>query len=88
MVTAPPPASRAQEPVPLRPRRAVAVGNVPGEVTDFVGREGDLARLRALQAEARLLTLVGPGGVGKTRLALRLEADLSAAFPDGTGWST
>jgi predicted ATPase/DNA-binding CsgD family transcriptional regulator len=65
-------------------RRATAIGNLPSEVNSFIGREHELARLRALQANARLLSLVGPGGVGKTRLALRLEADLSDAFPDGT----
>jgi non-specific serine/threonine protein kinase len=62
----------------------VVLGNLPNEVNTFIGRERELARLRALQAETRLLTLVGPGGVGKTRLALRLELELGDAFPDGT----
>ena len=69
-------------PRPLRLQRIV--GNVPGEINTFVGRERELALLRELQAETRLLTLVGPGGVGKTRLALRLEADLSDVYRDGT----
>ena len=75
---------RGQWPGQLRLQRDLTVGNMPNEVNGFVGREGELARLRELQAETRLLTLVGPGGVGKTRLALRLRAELSDAFPDGT----
>ena len=63
-------------PVQLLTLRDRAGWDVPSEVTSFVGREGELARLSDLQAETRLLTLVGPGGVGKTRLALRLAADL------------
>ncbi|MBV9327107.1 MAG: AAA family ATPase [Chloroflexi bacterium] len=60
------------------------LSNIPQDVDSFVGREGELARLHALQAETRLLTLVGPGGVGKTRLALRLAAYAPTVFPDGT----
>jgi non-specific serine/threonine protein kinase len=66
----------------------VSVGNIPGEVDAFVGREHAIARLRKLQSETRLLTLVGPSGVGKTRLALRLEAQVAQEFPTVPGWST
>jgi non-specific serine/threonine protein kinase len=69
--------------VPLRQPR-VGGGNLPSEVTSFIGRGSELARLRELQAETRLLTLVGPGGVGKTRLALRLAAELGESFSGGT----
>jgi non-specific serine/threonine protein kinase len=58
--------------------------NFPEEVNAFIGRERELSRVRELLSETRFLTLVGPGGVGKTRLALRLAADLRDAFPDGT----
>jgi hypothetical protein len=44
---------------------------LPVETTGFVGREAELARLTALLGHARLVTVTGPGGVGKTRLALR-----------------
>src|SRR5262245_5709179 len=74
-------------PLPARPRPLRidrVVGNVPRDIDTFVGRESALARLRELQADSRLLTLVGPGGVGKTRLALRLEADLTDTYRDGT----
>ncbi|MEO3875048.1 BTAD domain-containing putative transcriptional regulator [Nonomuraea sp. B12E4] len=47
-----------------------AGGGVPAQFTSFVGRDGDLERVRALFGERRLVTLTGPGGVGKTRLAV------------------
>ena len=58
-------------------------GNLPGDLTSFVGREAELARLQERHKQTRLLTLVGPGGVGKTRLALRLARELGEGFPDG-----
>jgi predicted ATPase len=67
----------------VSPPPAVVLGNVPREVNAFVGRERELAQMRELLAETRMLTLVGPGGVGKTRLAVRLQAELSNAFSDG-----
>ncbi|MGY1712572.1 ATP-binding protein [Geodermatophilus sp. SYSU D00758] len=56
---------------------------LPAERSSFVGRRRELAELRHLLTEARLVTLVGPGGVGKTRLALRAAADLRRSFPGG-----
>ncbi|WP_204358302.1 BTAD domain-containing putative transcriptional regulator [Streptosporangium sp. 'caverna'] len=52
------------------PSPAEAGGGVPAQFTSFVGRDGDLERVRALLGERRLVTLTGPGGVGKTRLAV------------------
>src|ERR1017187_4790945 len=63
---------------------AIAAGNLPAEPNSFVGRERDLAELELLLGEVRALTLCGPGGIGKTRLALRLAFDLAEQFPDGT----
>ncbi|MEU5885173.1 LuxR C-terminal-related transcriptional regulator [Spirillospora sp. NPDC047279] len=58
-------------------------GNLPAEVTTFVGRRHELLEVRAALERSRLVTLCGPGGVGKTRLALRVAADLCRAFDDG-----
>ncbi|HLQ61101.1 MAG TPA: AAA family ATPase, partial [Candidatus Acidoferrales bacterium] len=56
---------------------------LPAPLTRFVGREAELAEAAALLAEGRLLTLTGPGGAGKTRLALRLASAVAEHFPDG-----
>jgi non-specific serine/threonine protein kinase len=57
--------------------------NLPTELTSFVGRARELSELPAILATARLLCLTGAGGVGKTRLALRLARDLNGRFRDG-----
>jgi predicted ATPase/DNA-binding CsgD family transcriptional regulator len=58
-------------------------GNLPAEVTSFIGRRRELAEVRSKLSRARLVSLVGPGGVGKTRVALRSAADLQRGFRDG-----
>ena len=58
-------------------------GNLPAEVTSFVGRRRELGEIREQLTTARLVNLVGPGGVGKTRLALRAAGDLGRGFADG-----
>ncbi|WP_145926685.1 ATP-binding protein [Amycolatopsis orientalis] len=58
-------------------------GNLPAGTTSFVGRKKDVAEVKRLLSKARLVTLTGVGGVGKTRLALHTAADLRRAFPDG-----
>ncbi|MDH6487657.1 LuxR C-terminal-related transcriptional regulator [Streptomyces sp. SAI-127] len=62
------------------PRRA---GHLPVETTSFVDRRGEQAAGRELLSRARLVTLTGPGGVGKTRLAARIAARAERTFPDG-----
>ncbi len=60
--------------------------NLPNELSSFVGRDGELAHLKQLLPGTRLLTLAGTGGIGKTRLALRLAASVKADtehYPDG-----
>jgi predicted ATPase/DNA-binding NarL/FixJ family response regulator len=61
----------------------IASGNLPAEPNSFVGRERDLAELARMLGEVRALTLSGPGGIGKTRLALRLACELVPDYPDG-----
>ncbi|WP_433611100.1 protein kinase domain-containing protein [Prescottella agglutinans] len=58
-------------------------GNLPTELTSFVGRRTELAHVRDSLSAARLVTLTGIGGVGKTRIALRAAATAQRAFPDG-----
>jgi class 3 adenylate cyclase len=58
-------------------------GNLPGQVTSFVGRQAEVAELVGVVGAHRLVTLTGPGGVGKTRLALQVAAELAGAFGDG-----
>src|SRR5215469_12389696 len=57
---------------------------LPAEFTSFVGRSEEVAGLLAVLRNARALTLCGAGGIGKTRIALRLLAAAAADFPDGT----
>ncbi|HET9782361.1 MAG TPA: LuxR C-terminal-related transcriptional regulator [Candidatus Dormibacteraeota bacterium] len=64
-------------------RPARRPGNLPSETTTFVGRRRELADLRTRLGTARIVSLLGPGGVGKSRLALRAAADLARVFRDG-----
>ena len=57
--------------------------NLAAEVTGLIGRERDIADIKQLAGRARLLTLTGVGGIGKTRLALRVAAELLPGFADG-----
>ncbi|MFH8256766.1 ATP-binding protein [Streptomyces roseolus] len=59
--------------------------NLPAELNRFVGRTGERAELAALLAESRLVTVLGVGGVGKTRLALKTAAEVQKRYGDGVG---
>jgi predicted ATPase len=59
--------------------------NLPAQVSGFVGREAELAAVRALVGGARLVTLTGTGGAGKTRLGLAAAAGLLDGTGDGCG---
>jgi predicted ATPase/class 3 adenylate cyclase len=61
----------------------VRPNNLPIELTSFVGREAELRELRELLTNKRLVTVCGPGGIGKTRLALQAAAELLEEFADG-----
>src|SRR6202049_1896453 len=57
--------------------------NLPYQLTSFIGREQEIARLEELVTANRLVTLTGAGGAGKTRLAIEVASRLTDAFPDG-----
>ncbi len=71
---------------PLRSLEAFA-HNLPIQLSSFIGREREIAELKRLLSDparsARLLTITGPGGGGKTRLALQVAADVLHRYPDG-----
>ena len=67
---------------PLRTLNTVP-NNLPTQLTSFLGRQHELAEAEKLLSEARLLTLTGPGGTGKTRLSLQVAADAIDRYPDG-----
>src|SRR4029077_9305107 len=58
-------------------------GNLPADATTFVGRRHELAEVKRKLTTVRLVSLVGPGGVGKTRLGTRIASDLARGFVDG-----
>jgi predicted ATPase len=67
---------------PLKSLRVLS-NNLPVQLTSFVGRERELAEAKQRLTQARLLTLIGPGGTGKTRLSLQIGADLLQDFKEG-----
>ncbi len=63
--------------------RTLVPNNLPEELSSFVGRKNELQQVKKLLHDARLLSIVGPGGVGKTRLAMRAGAALCEEFTGG-----
>ncbi|MFG3404481.1 ATP-binding protein [Streptomyces sp. NPDC048142] len=63
------------------------VGYLPEETSSFVGRRAELARLHTALTTRRMTTLIGPGGVGKTRLALRAARAAADRYTDGAWWA-
>ena len=72
------PVGVAAPPLADRPRH-----NLPNLLTSFIGREKEIADIKARLNTARLVTLTGSGGAGKTRLSLQLAEDQLAEFEDG-----
>src|SRR5437868_2064075 len=73
---------------PTRLRRSAPPGgthrsNLPMPITSFIGRGGELVAVRQCMNAARLVTLIGAGGIGKTRLALRAAEEVLEGYPDG-----
>jgi predicted ATPase/DNA-binding winged helix-turn-helix (wHTH) protein len=67
----------------LRPQHPSGANNLPAPTSDIVGRETHLSDVEALVVANRLVTLVGAGGIGKTRIAVELARRLSTSFGDG-----
>ncbi len=62
------------------------LGELPRELSSFIGREHEITEVKRFLGDTRLLTLTGPGGAGKTRLALAVAQDLVEGFEDGVWW--
>jgi len=62
------------------------LGNLPLELSSFVGRGREISEIKRLLAEHRLLALTGSGGCGKTRLALAVGTEVAGDFEDGVWW--
>jgi len=77
--------SRFSTPTPpaTAPTQAQVAHNLPAQLTSFVGRQRETAQVVQLLETTRLLTLTGPPGTGKTRLGLRVAAEVLDQFPDG-----
>ena len=69
------------------PLRSLNASNLPAPPSRLVGRRAELSAIRQLLREHRLVTLTGPGGAGKTRLALEAAAQCSDEFDDGVWWA-
>ncbi|RSN46878.1 AfsR family transcriptional regulator [Streptomyces sp. WAC 04229] len=82
-VTPPGPGARTAPAEPLREAAARPRGNLRARLTSFVGRDADLECLRADLATTRLVTLLGPGGAGKTRLSQEAAEGAGDTAPDG-----
>jgi predicted ATPase/class 3 adenylate cyclase/DNA-binding CsgD family transcriptional regulator len=68
---------------PLRVIKVIVSQRLPAQLTSFVGREAQITNVRQTLADNRLVTLTGAGGVGKTRLAVQIAAQLTGEFADG-----
>ncbi|QSE89351.1 protein kinase [Rhodococcus pseudokoreensis] len=84
--TAPQPAESRPAHRTSSPAARASVGDLPLALTNFVGRRNELAEAKSMLSASRLVTLTGIGGVGKTRLALRVAADARKGFADGVRW--
>src|SRR5580700_12147092 len=66
--------------------QAAGVGQLPAQANEFVGRTTELRQIDGLLRDARLITLAGPGGVGKTRIVRRATETAASRYADGICW--
>ncbi len=78
-------AGLAHEFPPLRTADVTSI-SLPAQATSFIGRDVEVREVAALLERARLVTLTGPGGTGKTRLAIAVAARVAPSFPDGVSF--
>ena len=71
---------------PLRVTKSADKHSLPAQLTSFVGRVPQIAEIRALLADNRIVTLTGAGGAGKTRLAIQIAADVASEYRDGVSY--
>lgn len=71
---------------PRLPSLEVLPNNLPLQLTTFIGRESEIKEIESLLHQGRLVTIIGAGGAGKTRLAQQAAADLLDTYPDGVWW--
>src|SRR5437763_2927030 len=76
-------AALADQSVPARSDIGAPTNNLPQQLTSLIGREADLAEIKARLSDHRLVTLTGSGGVGKTRLSIEAGRGLLDRYPDG-----
>jgi len=78
-----PRSAASPEPAPAGVRRRSRVGNLPAQLTSFVGRDEEIRQVTKLLGESRLITLTGMGGSGKTRLSIEVGTRQADQAPDG-----
>lgn len=68
---------------PLRTREIIVAQHLPAQFSSFIGRQAEITEVRQLLADHRLVTLTGAGGIGKTRTAIQIAAQMAGDFGDG-----
>ncbi len=78
--------TRVAQPIPVVKSSRSTAANLPVPLTSFIGRDRETAEITKLLQSQRLVTLVGPGGVGKTRLAIKCASECLPRYADGVFW--
>jgi predicted ATPase/DNA-binding SARP family transcriptional activator len=81
-----PPISMVDQPAPTLTLPKMRHSNLPKPMTSFIGREKEIQQVEHLVSQAKLVTIIGSGGVGKTRLAIEIASVLTPRYKDGVWW--